>query len=232
MKKILLTMLFISSFANADDIMKNTENNNLFDNNYDVVLKNETYKKYMEDNQVKLKELKNKSINETTQNICYINPYYCDSGMKRSFAVEQLNGNLIYPEAVQALHSRNEIYFAVLSDYSNKKSKLYEEYKIGDNEKGDEFLKKEYIPALKNFIDSHTDGFIMLKVLYSDNIDLDKLSNDVETPKMKKVSAKAASIYFEKGENSKNKFIQEQVLKIADENKKEVIEFIEKRKTK
>lgn len=76
MKKVLLSMLLISSFANAENSLKETAVEDLSNNNYDIITNDIYYQQHMEKRKEGLLKFENSDLKDATHNNCFKKPYY------------------------------------------------------------------------------------------------------------------------------------------------------------
>ena len=230
MKKVLLSMLLISSFANAENSLKETEFQDLSNNDYDIIINDSYYQQHMEKRKEDLLKFKNSDLKDATQNNCFKKPYYyCERNPIH--ILEQLNGNLVYPEISPIKKNQQEIVLAAAADFGKKKQEMYT---MDVNEDFNKKFNEEYVPAFKNFYNAITNDYIIMYPIYG-NIIINGLHENIDSTKNTRkgrIASKAALIYFSEGKEAKNKFLDKEITEVLKEEKIELMKAIEKRKIK
>ena len=230
MKKVLLSMLLISSFANAETSLKETDVEDLRNNDYAIITNDSYYQQHMEKRKEELLKFKNSDLKDATQNNCFKKPYYyCE--INPVHILEQLNGNLVYPEMISIEKNQKETMFAAAADFGQKKQEMYT---MDVNEDFNKKFTEEYVPAFKNFYNAITNDYIIMYPIYG-NIIIDGLHKNIDSPKNTRkgrIASKAALIYLSEGKEAKNTFLDKEITEVLKEEKIELMKAIEKRKTK
>lgn len=207
MKKILASTMFllISSYSYANDALSfNSEN-------YRELATNKVYQTYINENNKIIKDLKHISNNESMDDFCLKNSYCIP---KNSNELAELDGNLVSPKLTELLKSYEEIDYLVFKKWRNEKNKLIKNYNEND-------FKQKYLPAFKDYIEIKTNEIILISII-KDNIseqELNKILVNKKSSDISKLIAKATLIYFEKGDQAKEDFINEKVMEIANKEK-------------
>ena len=221
MKKVLLSMLLISFFANADSTLKELEIQELMNNNYENITNDSTYKKYTEQRKEDLLALKDLDLKDAMQNPCITKSpyYYCIN--KATYALEGLNGNLVYPEISSVKKGQQETILALAESLKNKRSELY---KIDNNDEFDKKFENDFIPELKNFYSASINNYLLYYPVYGDRL-IKELKDNLNSKQLKdeRIITKAALIYFSNGKKAKDEFLQKELSIIIKEEKEKLI---------
>lgn len=207
MKKILALTIFLltSSYSYANDISS-------FNNeNYKDLENNKVYQTYINENNKIIKDLKHVSNNENMDDFCLKNSYCIP---KNTYELADLDGNLVSPKLIELLKSYESIDYLVFKKLKNEKNKLIKNYNEND-------FKEKYVPAFRDYIEIQTNEVILLAIINANRSEkeLNKMLVNKKSSDNVKLIAKATLIYFEKGEQAKEDFINEKVLEIANKEK-------------
>lgn len=199
MKKVILTTLFLFFVANvnASEKIDHIKNPWIDNNNYDFVKNSKTYKKIIVENADVLLKMRNSKMENNAIDGCLLNAYYCFPYI--NFAVRQLGGDLIYPEASETFNSLNEI-----TKLTSRK--LSVEY----NKK--EVNKEYFISVWEDYFRLSVDLNIMMSIILDYKFIPEKEGHE----KYSKLSYQAANIFLEKGEQAKQDFIKKTITERSD----------------